>query len=118
MPGFIDARCPNCDAKIGWMGRMVDRPDCRKCGHRPPQSELEAADSKMDELERKMLADPTNDYRQRRVCAGLTLRDAAVKIGVSASVLSGWENRGEQPTPEQLSRMDEAYGMGKFDGSD
>ena len=42
MPGFIDARCPNCDAKIGWMGRMVDRPACPKCGHRPPQAELEA----------------------------------------------------------------------------
>lgn len=31
--GFFDARCGKCGARIGWYGKLTDRPPCRKCSH-------------------------------------------------------------------------------------
>ena len=31
--GFFDATCPKCKARIGWHGKITDRPPCRQCGH-------------------------------------------------------------------------------------
>ncbi|REK40922.1 MAG: hypothetical protein DWQ20_00920 [Actinobacteria bacterium] len=40
---FIDASCEKCGLHIGWFGTMSNRPACRRCGHRPPQDELDEA---------------------------------------------------------------------------
>jgi len=31
--GFFDTRCSKCGARIGWHGKLADRPPCRKCSH-------------------------------------------------------------------------------------
>lgn len=56
MSAFMDATCPNCGRRVGWLGSAKNRPRC-VCGHRPPDAELEASDRKLDELRQKMLAD-------------------------------------------------------------
>lgn len=30
---FFDARCTKCGARIGWTGKLSDKPPCYKCGH-------------------------------------------------------------------------------------
>ena len=50
---FYDARCTACGAKIGWFGTMRTMPACPKCGQRPAQADLDAADEKLNrEFER------------------------------------------------------------------
>lgn len=44
---LMNARCECCGKRFGWSGRITDRPPCPRCGHRPPQGELEAAAKKL-----------------------------------------------------------------------
>src|ERR1700737_4030596 len=95
MAAMIDVSCPKCNKRFGWGGDMVDRPPCPKCGYRPPQSELEAADKEMEAFALRLLTHPKNadlaTRRQQRVDAGLTLRQAAKLLGVTPSTLSDVE---------------------------
>ena len=54
MTAFLDARCP-CGKKIGWAGKVTDRPFCPDCGYRPPQWALEQAQLAMEHDERMLL---------------------------------------------------------------
>lgn len=46
--GFIDAKCVKCSAHVGWFGSMANKPACRKCGFREPQSDLDEAEKLMN----------------------------------------------------------------------
>src|SRR4051812_12744156 len=98
MIAFYDACCPGCGRKIGWLGELKDRPACR-CGRRPDQAELEAADRKMDEMKELLLARPTAEVcRRQRIVAGLSLGQAAKLLGLTRLRLADYENgRAEIP---------------------
>jgi predicted nucleic acid-binding Zn-ribbon protein len=56
MPAFNDASCPKCGRRFGWVGEMIDRPPCPKCGHQIPKEELQEADEEMEKF-RQLLRD-------------------------------------------------------------
>jgi len=106
MPAFYDARCPRWGRRVGWFGELKDRPACR-CGHRPPDSELQADQQEMDAF-RQLLAelqwaDPAWDKcLKARVAAGLTLRQAAKLLEVAPETLAQIE-RGEGRPSQALA---------------
>lgn len=112
---FIDAACPKCRAKIGWYGRVVDRPACHCCGHRPPAADLEHDQAEMDNF-RELLAElreanPGWDKWQRaRVAAGLSLRQAAKLLEVTPTELSAIERGESRPSEVFAARMANCYG--------
>ena len=112
MPSMIDAQCPKCRKRFGWSGRMVDKPACPRCGHADPREELEAADQEMDELRRLLASRPSaNVCRKQRVCAGLTLHQAAKQLDIAAPLLADYEHA-RRPLPDDMvERMREAYGL-------
>jgi DNA-binding XRE family transcriptional regulator len=111
----IDARCPKCGAHIGWFGRVVDRPPCLRCGHRPPDTELQH-DQEEIEAFRELLAElrqanPGWDkWRKARVAAGLTLRQAAKLLEVAPATLSEIEQGQNRPSEALAARMARCYG--------
>jgi ribosome-binding protein aMBF1 (putative translation factor) len=112
---FIDAVCPRCKARIGWHGRVIDRPACHRCGHQVPQADLQHDQDEMDNarkvLEELHQAKPGWDkWRKARVMAGLTLRQAAKQLGTDATTLSGIERGQTIPSDELATRMRECYG--------
>jgi DNA-binding XRE family transcriptional regulator len=109
---MIDATCPKCGRRIGWSGKMVDRPKCRRCGHRPPESELAAADLEMEEFEKRLAALDVPQLRQHRVDAGLTLRQASRLLGISPTELSAYEQGTAEPSAATARQMAEVYGVG------
>ena len=48
--GYFDAICPKCQTKIGWQGTMMDRPPCRKCGHRFSREALAKEAEALDKI--------------------------------------------------------------------
>lgn len=117
MTAMIDATCPKCRRRIGWCGTMSNRPACPRCGHRPPQPELDAAEAEMQAIEERLLTHPKDASgdmrRQQRVDAGLTLRQAAKLLGMTAQHLSDTENGRAEPSLELLEKMKDVYGAGE-----
>ena len=111
----IDAQCPKCKAKIGWFGRVVDRPACHRCGHRPAAADLEHDQAEMYSF-RELLAElrtanPNWDQWQKaRVAAGLTLRQAAKLLEVAPTTLSEIERGQNRPSEALAGRMARCYG--------
>lgn len=54
MSAFNDATCGRCGRRFGWTGEMKDRPKCPRCGHRPPQKELDEAQREMDKFREEL----------------------------------------------------------------
>ena len=86
MPAMFDAQC-KCGKRFGWSGTAADRPACPRCGHRPPQEELEAADREMEEFERLLAAQLEAEVcREREACERLqaALADAQARAEAGA----------------------------------
>jgi len=49
-------------------------------------------------------------YKSARSEAGLTLKEAADAIGVTAQAVSLWENGKSNPTADNIVKMSEVYG--------
>jgi hypothetical protein len=113
MPAMIDARCEKCGKWIGWCGSAANRPACPKCGHRPDQADLDAADAEMKKFEELLASRPNASVcRQQRVAAGLTLGQAAKLLGMEAKDLSDVES-GRRPLGDTLrDMMAQCYGVG------
>ena len=111
---MIDVACEKCGRRIGWRGRMADRPACPRCEYRPAQAELEAADAKIQEMQRLLSSRPVAEYcRRQRVAAGLTLRQAAIRLGLTGTELSDYEE-GCRALPDALAQqMGALYGCGE-----
>lgn len=113
--GFMDASCPRCRRKIGWYGRVVDRPPCPRCGHQIDAATLEHDQAQLNDF-RELLAElrqanPGWDtWRKARVAAGLTLRQAARLIGMEPLTLNEIEQGRAQPCPPLADRMARCYG--------
>lgn len=111
----FDARCPKCRTPIGWFGRILDRPACRRCGHRPSAAELERAQAQVDES-RRLLAELRQanpgwgKWRKARVAARLTLRQAAKLLEVAPTTLSEIEQGQNRPSEALAARMARCYG--------
>lgn len=111
---FIDASCRKCGARIGWFGRVMDRPACRRCGDRPDDAELQSDQTEMDNF-REMLAELRqanpgwNQWQKARVAAGLTLRQAAKLLDVAPTTLSEIERGENRPSEALLARMIRCY---------
>lgn len=111
MNAFFDAVCPRCRLRFGWQGEIGDRPDCRRCGYRPAQATLDAAQVEMDRFRELLRTRDVVKIREQRVAAGLTLRTAAKLLGVFPTDLSNWET-GEEPLPEpHKETMVKIYGL-------
>jgi len=83
--GFFDGRCPKCGKRIGWIGRLEDRPACQQCGdtgdNTPTQEQQRIAQinarilsrfpgNALSETERifaKNMADKTDGYTAKQV---------------------------------------------------
>lgn len=114
MPSMIDARCERCGRRYGWCGEMRDQPPCPKCGHRPEQAALDAAQAQMDETERLIFSEPSQELCGRqRVAAGLTLRQAAKLLGVEPRDLADVEHGRAPLMPDLAAKMAELYGVAK-----
>lgn len=50
------------------------------------------------------------NYKSARSEAGLTLKEAADAIGVTAQAVSLWENGKSNPTADNIVKMSEVYG--------
>lgn len=114
MSSTIDATCPKCGKRIGWCGEMGDRPACPKCGHRPPQAELDAAQAEMDAALAEMDR-PFAETRQacllQRKDARLSVRQAAKLLGIAPGQLSDYE-WGRKPLPDAVAdKMRAIYGL-------
>ena len=112
---FIDAVCPRCRAKIGWYGRVVDRPACRRCGHTVDRAALEHDQAEMDNFQQLLAelreANPGWDkWRKARVSVGLTLRQAAKLLEVAPTTLSEIERGENRPSEALAGRMAQCYG--------
>lgn len=117
MTAMIDASCPKCGRRFGWCGTMANRPACPRCGHRPPQEELEAAEAEMKAMEEQLLTHPRDAggamLRKQRVGAGLTLHQASGLLGLSAVELSRIERGLVRPSEELAAKMADVYGTGQ-----
>ena len=51
-----------------------------------------------------------NRYRQARIKAGLSQKEAAIALGVSSPSMSDWENGKTRPTHDHLVKMAKLYG--------
>lgn len=51
-----------------------------------------------------------DDLRNARIRRGLTLEQAAMRVGVCPELLRGWEEGASEPLGFQLRRIAEAYG--------
>ncbi len=117
MNAMIDASCPRCKKRFGWCGSPANRPACPKCGHRPPQAELDKDEATMNDF-RELLAElrtanPGWDkWRKARVAAGLTLRQAAKLLEVAPTALSEIERGENRPSEALAGRMIRCYGGG------
>jgi uncharacterized Zn finger protein (UPF0148 family) len=115
MNAMIDASCPKCRRRFGWCGTLANRPACPMCGHRPPQSELDAEAAEMEAFHERLRTHPGRadgeTRRQQRVDAGLTLRQAAKLLGILPVELN-WYEKGIQPPESVCARMAEVYGVG------
>jgi len=110
MPGFFDATCPDCGARIGWAGELKDRPPCPRCGHRPNQSELDEADRRFGEyMERSTEERDRRPFAQARRGKMLTLVGAARALGISPTHLSAIEHGRAEPSGDVLRRMADLY---------
>ena len=49
-------------------------------------------------------------YKSARSEAGLTIKEAADAIGVTAQAVSLWENGKSNPTADNIVKMSEVYG--------
>ena len=49
-------------------------------------------------------------YKSARSEAGMTLKEAADAIGVTAQAVSLWENGKSNPTADNIVKMSEVYG--------
>lgn len=112
---FIDAQCPKCRTKIGWYGRVVDRPACHRCGHRTDAADLEHDQAEMDNFRRLLAelrqANPgRGKWQKARVAAGLTLRQAAKLLEVAPTTLSEIERGENRPSQALADRMARCYG--------
>lgn len=47
---FNDASCPKCRKKFGWIGRLVDKPACPKCGKKDKMEDLQREDEEMEAI--------------------------------------------------------------------
>lgn len=115
MATFYDASCDKCGRRFGWQGELTDRPNCPRCGHRPPDKELADAQAKMDDFERMLIelrqANPGWDkWQKARVAAGLTLRQAAKLLEVAPQTLCDIEQGRQKPSEALAKRMGECYG--------
>jgi len=113
---FIDARCKKCGAHIGWHGRVVDMPDCRRCGAKPDRIALGHDQHEIDEFQqllRELRSDDKKSWdkwRKARVAAGLTLRQAAKQLEIPAYHLSLIEQSTASPVPKFAAQMAACYG--------
>lgn len=114
---MFDASC-GCGQRIGWAGRLTDRPACPKCGHCPSQAELAAAAARLEAaLNRPAAHQQEGDQlRQSRVTAGLGLRQAASLLGVTASRLSWIESGVFEASAGERFRMNQVYELGEGAG--
>jgi len=115
MTAFYDAVCPQCRTRIGWSGRVSDRPACHRCGYRPTQTAMAREQQEIDEareLFRELQqANPNWDqWHKARIAAGLTLRQAARLLTLAPTVLSAIEQGHSKPDPDIAARMAKVYG--------
>ena len=63
---FFDAGCPKCGGKIGWIGRISDKPKCPKCGHHDvvTQDEAEAFEAYMNKIAEDKAADDEREWKE------------------------------------------------------
>ena len=117
MAAMIDVSCPKCRRRFGWCGTMRNQPSCPRCGHRPPQAELDAAEDVMTYFAEQLRTHPglasAEMRRQQRVDAGLTLRQAARQLGITAVELSDYESCRAEPSAALCERMAAIYGVGE-----
>lgn len=98
---FFDARCTRCSRKIGWRGRYVDMPMCR-CGYRPPQSELERADSNFAAIKDRIRAE-TKARRDAEWAADQPVAAACYAEGQDAATTHGARGPdGRRPLPSDM----------------
>lgn len=101
MSGMFDAQC-KCGKRFGWAGSVKCRPACPACGYRPDQADLDATEKAMEEMRQLLASRPeAANCRKQRISAGLTLRQAASLLHVSAKELSDCE-AGRQAIGEEL----------------
>lgn len=116
MTAMMDGRCTKCGRRIGWCGTMSNMPACPKCGHRPPQADLDADEAEMEAFREQLRTHPKNAdadmRRKQRVAAGLTLRQAAKLLGMGPNQLADLEHGREELTPEMAELMAQVYGVG------
>ncbi len=62
MGACFDAACSECGARIGWFGRMKDRPPCPKCGHQLSSKELQAANAAIEKIKRDFAEDHEREW--------------------------------------------------------
>ncbi len=48
---FNDARCPKCNTRLSWTGKVTDCPPCKKCGHVVDPALLAKDQAEMDAFE-------------------------------------------------------------------
>lgn len=119
---FYDARCPFCGAHVGWSGRVTDCPPCPRCGQMPKAEKLAADQAEIDDFRQllKELRDADagwERWREARLAAGLTLRQAAKLIDVPPSTLEDIEQGRAAPMPGLLERMRRCYGGEAIEGT-
>lgn len=112
---YIDARCRSCRARIGWHGTMLDQPACPRCGWKPDPGQLAAAHRRF-QADRRLLrelaaANPGWErWREARLAAGLTLRQAAKILEIAPTKLSQVEQGRECPSESLAAEMARFYG--------
>ncbi len=113
---MLDATCPKCNRRIGWYGTVLDRPACRHCGHQIDRAALQADHDQVAEFRRLLALAPHQasgtDLRAQRIAAGLTLRQAALRLQISGLDLSRIESGIDRPDEKLATRMGNVYDVG------
>ena len=112
---MFDATC-SCGRRIGWSGKVTDRPPCPSCGRRPSDVDLERDAKHVDELFAMLATHPREAsprlIKQMRLFAGLGMRRAAEHLGIPPSRLLAIEGGTLPLTEDVAAKMAQLYSCG------
>lgn len=131
---FNDATCPKCGNRYGWMGTLLEKPPCDKCGFLETAEELEKVHQEEQLLYKELMSDLVTtgdkkaetavlsevavfkmlkkqavDLKRKRESLGWTTQDVFELTSLRPKLIEMIESGTRIPTEEQLKALWSLY---------